>query len=181
MSKKKRTGERVRTLTSLAMLAALSAVIGIICKNFLTFNVYYRITFENLPIICAGLIFGPFAGAACGVCADIVSCLCSTNPALNPLITVGAALVGLCAGAVPRFIIKKRCAAQYALAVAGAHLIGQVTVKSIAKIIWFGMPWWATFVGLGISVFVGTVEFFIIRYLFDNKIIGVLNGEKHEH
>ena len=170
--KKKKTGERVKILTTLAMLAALSAVIGIVCKNFLTFNVYYRITFENLPIICAGLVFGPLAGAACGVCADIVSCLCSTNPALNPLITVGAACVGLCAGAVPKLVIRKRCAAQYALAVAAAHLVGQVAVKSAAKMIWFGMPWWGIFVGLGVSVLVGTVEFLIIKKLFDSRIIG---------
>jgi uncharacterized membrane protein len=41
---------KTRVLTIAAMLTAISVVIGIVCKNFLTFNIYYRITFENLPV-----------------------------------------------------------------------------------------------------------------------------------
>ena len=73
MQKKPNTLSRTQTVTTVAMLTALSVIIGIVCKNFFTFNVYYRVTFENLPIILAGIAFGPFYGAACGICADIVS------------------------------------------------------------------------------------------------------------
>ena len=41
-----------------AMMAAMSVVIGILCKNFLNFGGgLFRITFENLPIILAGIVF----------------------------------------------------------------------------------------------------------------------------
>lgn len=155
----------LRILTLAAMLAAVSAVIGIVCKNFLTFNIYYRITFENLPVILAGLLFGPFVGAAVGVAADAASCLMSTNPALNPLISLGAACVGFCAGAVPKWLLPRRGTPQIALSVAAAHLIGQVLVKSLAKMVWYYMPWYGGFIGLGISLGVGIGEFFAIRYI----------------
>ena len=161
----------LKTLVTAAMLAAISAVIGIICKNFFTFNIYYRVTFENLPIIFSGIVFGPFVGAAVGIVADIVSCLCSSNPSLNPLITAGAAFVGLASGIVARWIIKRRGGLQIALSVATAHLIGQVIIKSIAKMIWFGMPKEGVLLGLGISVVVGSIEFFAIKYLLSRKVI----------
>ncbi len=162
----------VGILTAAAMLTAVSVVIGILCKNFFTFGVYYRVTFENLPVIIAGILFGPVVGGGVGVCADIVSCLCSANPAVNPLISVGALCVGVVSGIVPR-TIKNRGNARYALTVASAHLIGQVAVKSVAKMIWFGMPWWGVFIGLGISALVGTVEYMVIKMLFSR---GVFNG-----
>ncbi|HHT54550.1 MAG TPA: folate family ECF transporter S component [Clostridiales bacterium] len=167
----------LRVLTLSAMLAAVSVVIGIVCKNFLTFNVYYRVTFENLPVIFAGILFGPLVGTAVAVVADTASCLLSTNPAINPLISVGAACVGFCAGAVPRWIVRRPGALQTALSVASAHLLGQVAIKSVAKMLWYGMPWWGAFIGLGISAVAGTVEFFVLRYLFSRKsIMSALEG-----
>lgn len=161
----------LKVLTVAAMLAAISVVIGIVCKNFFTFNVYYRVTFENLPIIFAGIVFGPFVGAAVGVVADIVSCLSSTNPALNPLITIGAACVGFVSGAVSKWVVKRRGNLQIAVSVASAHLIGQVAIKSVAKILWFGMPKIGVLLGLGISVVVGILEFLAIKYLLSRKAI----------
>ena len=44
----KKQGLKVtKVLTTAALLAALSAVIGIVCKNLFTFNIYYRLTFEG--------------------------------------------------------------------------------------------------------------------------------------
>ena len=107
--------------------------------------------------------------------ADTASSL-STNPAINPLISVGAAC-GFCAGAVPRWIVRRPGALQTALSVASAHLLGQVAIKSVAKMLWYGMPWWGAFIGLGISAVAGTVEFFVLRYLFSRKsIMSALEG-----
>ncbi len=158
---------KARALTLSAMLAAMSVVIGIVCKNFLTY-IYYRITFENLPVIFAGILFGPFVGAVVGVCADAVSCLASSNPSINPVISLGALLVGFTSGLVSHHISFKSETARLVASVAMAHLIGQVIVKSIGKMLWYGMPWWGAFIGLGISAFVGTLEFFAIRLLLDN-------------
>ncbi len=177
MQKKKRI--TIKVITTAAMLAALSVLIGIFCKTFLQHPalVYYRITFENLPVILSGLLFGPIVGAMVGVCADIVSCLCSPNPAVNPLISLGAAMVGVMAGVTP-YIIRKKGALQTAVAVATAHLVGQVFVKSIAKMIFFSMPWHGIFVGIGVSLAVGVLEFAAISLLRSSRGISrFLEGE----
>jgi ECF transporter S component (folate family) len=157
-----------RVLTSAALLAALSAVIGIVCKNLFTFNIYYRLTFENAPIILAGLLYGPVVGAMVGICADAVSCLMSTNPALNPIISLGAGAVGLMAGLAAK-MIPRGVRRQTAVAVVLAHLIGQVGIKSVGKILYFGMPWQGIFLGLVFSAIVGMMEFLLICWMRSNK------------
>jgi len=181
MQKNSKAFRTTRVLTAAAMLTAISVLIGIVCKNFFTYGIYYRVTFENLPVIMAGMLFGPVVGGAVGAAADIVSCLCSANPAVIPGITVGAAAVGVVAGAVPRTLVKKRGDAQTAVSVALAHLVGQVAIKSAAKIVWLGMPWYGVFIGLGVSLFVGTLEFFALRLLLRNKAVAAMaGGESHD-
>jgi len=166
-----------RVLTTAALLAALSAVIGIVCKNLFTFNIYYRLTFENAPIILAGLLYGPVVGAMVGICADAVSCLMSSNPALNPIISLGAASVGLISGLIPK-IIRRGVKVQTATAVVLAHLIGQVGIKSIAKMIYFGMPWQGIFLGLGFSVIVGIMECLLLCWMRSNKsLVKFMGGD----
>ena len=86
----------LRVLTQAAMLTAMSVVIGIFCKSFLNFgNGLFRITFENLPIILSGLLFGPVIGGIVGVATDLISYLLS--PQLYPpnlIVTAGAFSVG---------------------------------------------------------------------------------------
>ncbi len=158
----------VKVLTTAAMLAAISAVIGIICKNAFTYNGYYRFTLENAPIILAGLIFGPVVGGAVGVCADAVSCIMSSNPAINPIISLGAASVGVISGVVP-YIIRKNRKLQTAVAVLAAHLIGQVGIKSIAKIVYYSMPYYGIAIGLALSVVMGAIEYLVIRWIRSQK------------
>ncbi len=167
-----------KVLTTAALLAALSAVIGIICKNLFTFNIYYRLTFENAPIILAGLLYGPLVGAMVGVCADAVSCLMSSNPALNPIISLGAAAVGAIAGAVP-MLIRRGVRLQTATAILLAHLIGQVGIKSVAKMIYFGMPWQGIFLGLAFSVIVGVMEYLLLSWMRTNKgLVKFMGGDR---
>lgn len=172
MKEKKRSS--VRKLCITGLLTALSVVIGILCKNLFTWQIYYRVTFENFPIIFAGYCFGPLWGMAAGICADVVSCLCSVNPSLNPIITCGAAAVGALSGLVPMLLRKagvRKPNPRLALAVAAAHLLGQVLIKSIGKILYFGMPWWGSFVALGISCGVAPLEFLAILLLLRNPEI----------
>lgn len=167
-----------RVLTTAALLAALSAVIGILCKNLFTFNIYYRITFENAPVILSGLLYGPVVGAMVGLCADAVSCLMSSNPALNPIISLGAAAVGVLSGLVP-MVLRRGVRLQTGVAVFLAHLIGQVGIKSIGKMLYFGMPWQGIFIGLGISAVVGVMEFMLISWMRSGKaLVRFMGGEK---
>ena len=68
----------IKELTLAAMLVAMSVVIGIFCKSVLNFGGgLFRITFENLPIIISGLLFGPIVGGVTGIASDLISYLLS--------------------------------------------------------------------------------------------------------
>ena len=79
-TRKKSLFPDLKSLTLAAMLTAMSVVIGIFCKNFLNFGGgLFRITFENLPIILSGILFGPAVGGAVGIASDLVSYLLSSQ------------------------------------------------------------------------------------------------------
>ncbi len=160
-----------RRITVLAMMTAIGVIIGFICKNNFTYGLYYRFTLENLGVLISGIFFGPIAGGMVGLATDIISCLLSTNPAVNPIISAGAMVVGLVSGFIPRIWKKGDKRAVYAVAVAAAHITGQVIIKSIGKMIVFGMPWYGIFIGLGLSAVAGAIEYSVIILLAKNRQI----------
>ena len=93
----------LRALCMAAMLAAMAVVLGYLAK--LLFGTGpFRITFENLPIIFGGLLFGPFMGAVMAVVADLCSCLFS-GQAPYPLISVGTMTIGLASGFLGNYLL----------------------------------------------------------------------------
>ena len=98
----------VKMLTLAAMLAAISVVIGIVCNNYLSFGAI-RITFVGLPIIISGIIFGPVVGGFVGFVSDVVGyCYSMQAFAINPVISIAAALLGIIPGIIVKYIVKKR-------------------------------------------------------------------------
>ena len=88
--------QHTRRLCLAAMLTALSFLLGWLAKTIQGAGPL-RFTIEGMPIVLAGISLGPFFGALVGVAADLLSCLLAGQAPL-PLITVGAALVGLLPG-----------------------------------------------------------------------------------
>ena len=83
-----------RTLTMLALLVAMSIVFSrvlSISTGFVRFNL------GSLPVLLAAVVFGPGAGFAVGAVADIIGGVLA-GYAINPLITLGAASIGLVGG-----------------------------------------------------------------------------------
>lgn len=160
----------IKSLTLAAMLTAMSVVIGIFCKSFLNFgNGLFRITFENLPIITSGILFGPFIGAAVGAATDLISYLLS--PQVYPpnlIVTAGAACVGFVSGIVSRFIIKKHGSFQIIVSTVSAHIIGSMIIKSIGLYKFYG---WAILWRIPIYVVIAAVESVLICLLCKNANI----------
>ena len=119
-----------------ALLAAMSFVLGKFLQIPNPFMDIVRISFENLPLMIAGICFGPVVGAMTGVVADIVGCLLY-GYSINPLITLGAATVGFTAGGVSHYLIRKPKALSIGIAVFSAHLLGSVIVKSFGLAAWY--------------------------------------------
>ena len=173
MQKKQKRGLRnIKVLTTAAMLGALSAVIGIFCKNFLNFgNGLFRVTFENFPIIMSGILFGPAVGAAVGIVSDMVSYFLSTQSfAISPIVTLGAALVGAVSGLISNVVIKKRGVMRIIISVLAAHIIGSLIVKTFGIYAYYNMSYGMLLIyRLPTYAIIVAVESFFLCLIFKHK------------
>ena len=170
MNTKKRTGiKSVYVLVYAAMLAALSVVIGIFCKNFLNFgNGLFRITLENFPIILSGIAFGPVVGALVGAVADIISFMLSTQSlAISPIVTLGAAAVGAVSGLTFHYVFKRGGNARVILSVAAAHLAGSILIKSVGLFIYYE---WMVLWRIPTYVIIAALEAWLLCYLYKSPV-----------
>lgn len=166
-----------KTLAICSMLTAISIVIGIFCKNFMNFgNGLFRITFENFPILLSGILYGPVAGALVGAVSDVLSYILSTQSlAISPLITLGAALVGLISGIIAKHFKSKPLSFRIVLSALFGHLIGSILVKSIGLYAFYGA---AILVRIPMYLLIGTLEVLLMHLIFKNKAICKIFGIK---
>lgn len=88
---------KVRTLVFLGLLVGLSVIL----TRFSIMPVpTIRIGFRDIPIILAGILFGPLAGLVTGVAADLIGFLISSGGTFFIGFTISAALVGFLPGLV---------------------------------------------------------------------------------
>lgn len=151
-----------------AMLAAMSVVIGMFCKSFLNFGGgLWRVTFENLPIILAGVFLGPITGGMVGVVSDLTSYLLS--PQVYPpnlVVTFGAFAVGVTAGLMARFVVRERGTKQIVLSAAVAHIIGSMIIKPIGL---FQFYQWAVLVRIPLYLVIAPLEILLLCLLWRQK------------
>ena len=151
-----------------AMLAAMSVVIGMFCKSFLNFGGgLWRVTFENLPIILAGVFLGPLTGGMVGVVSDLTSYLLS--PQVYPpnlVVTFGAFAVGVTAGLMARFVVRERGTKQIVLSAAVAHVIGSMIIKPIGL---FQFYQWAVLVRIPLYLVIAPLEILLLCLLWRQK------------
>ncbi len=159
----------IRTIAVAGLLVALSVTIGWLCKTYLTFGAI-RITFENVPVILSGIIYGPFVGAVVAVISDIVSCITSPNPSLNPIITLGAAAIGILSGVISRYIIKKNMLLKVVVSVFVSHIIGSMIIKSVGLHVFFKY---------GFEILVWRIPLYIAIALCESMIIYAIIRNKH--
>ncbi len=175
MSNKHEKGLRnVRILTTAAMLGALSIIIGIFCKNFLSFGQgFFRITFENFPIILSGIMFGPTVGAAVGIVSDMVSYFLSTQSfAISPIVTLGAGLVGAVSGVISHYVFRNKGNLRIIVSVVLSHLIGSVIVKTFGIYIYYDISYeiFALY-RLGTYTIISTIEATLLCIMTKHKAL----------
>ncbi|MBE6608983.1 MAG: folate family ECF transporter S component [Ruminococcaceae bacterium] len=167
----------VRTIAMTGLLIALSVTIGWLCKTYLTFGPI-RVTFENIPVIISGIIYGPVVGIVVGVLSDIVSCLTSPNPALNPIIMLGAATIGALSGIIPRYIIKSGEILKVWISVFASHIIGSMIIKSIGLHVFFKYGFELLVWRIPLYVGIAICESIIIYAILKNKNIKKMLGKQ---
>ena len=183
MKKKSNLNITVEKLTVAAMMTAMSVVIGIFCKTALNFGGgLFRITFENLPIILSGVVFGPFVGGTVGGLSDLISYLLSgqTYPP-NLIVTAGAISVGIVSGIVSRYVVKKRGSLQLAVSGGAAHIVGSMIIKPIGLYQFYGiLVLWRIPVYLVIAPLEICAICLILKRKNLARAIGYLGGEDNE-
>lgn len=161
--------KNIKLIVSLAMLSALSIIFG----KYLGINAgeYLRFSLENMPIIFAGVAFGPICGATVGIVADLVGCL-MVGWVPIPWVAVGAALIGAVSGAVPYLIEKTPVPRTLSIPISVfcAHLLGSVLVKTIGLSDFYGNPYLVLLLWRLLNyLIIGVIDGFILCVLLGNK------------
>ena len=160
----------VKNLTAAAMLTAMSVVIGIFCKNFLNFgNGLFRITFENLPIILSGIMFGPIVGGLTGLATDLISYFLSNQVyAPNFIVMFGAMMVGVISGVFSHYVFRKRGYTRLIVPSVLAHVISSMIIKTIGL---FSYYEWAVLVRIPLYIAIASVEILLLCLMYRNQTV----------
>ncbi|NLK71517.1 MAG: folate family ECF transporter S component [Clostridiales bacterium] len=98
---------KTNKLISLALLSAIS----IILTRFLSFYVLdntVRLGFGHIPILLAGILFGPLSGALAGAVSDLLGILIMPSYGFFPGFTVASILTGMIPGLLVKIFEKRR-------------------------------------------------------------------------
>ncbi len=168
----------VRVLTIMAMLAALSIIFG----KVLAFTAGpFRVSFENLPILMAGMFLGAPAGFLVGIIADIIGCLI-VGYSINPIITLGAGCIGLVSGLlyrrVPNFpaVRLPEGLLRNWITVLVTHVLGSMIIKSAGLVLYYHYAMPQVALRIPLYLVIGTVEALIITALLSNKTFSAQLG-----
>ena len=158
----------VRTLVMLALLVAMSIVFSrvlSISTGFVRFNL------GSLPVLLAGILFGPWAGFVVGMVADIIGGVLA-GYAINPLITLGAASIGLVGGWLWQTLPHPlRLGQRLLFSVVAAHVVGSIVINSLALHIFYGYAWAVLIARIPNALVLTAVNTVLLRILLENRAL----------
>lgn len=162
-----------RMLVTLALLSAIEVVLArfIIPMPSATM----RFSIEAVPIIVAGLLFGPLPGAAVGLVGDAVGCLFSAY-GYNPVFSLPPVLIGLCAGLSRRLLYEKVSYLRVLMAFLPAVILGSVLWQSYWLAFFYGTRTFAAFLGARSAQFAVTslINAAVVYALFKGNVFNAL-------
>lgn len=159
--------KNLKVLSCIALFVAISIVTG----KFLAISIgdVFRISFENLTIILAGMMFGPVPGALAGICADLLGCILRGYNII-PVLTVGAALIGFVSGILYNSLDKIPNFWRVFVSCLISHIIGSVIVKTIGLSLYYEMPFLETIILRSLNyLIVFAAETFVLTLLVKNN------------
>ncbi len=159
----------IRVLIIAALLTALSGAVGKVFS--IDVMPFARVGIENLPIIMAGIWFGPFVGAAVGFGADYFGCFLK-GFAPNPVTTLGFVSLGIVSGIASMYMFKNNKTLNIIFADLAAHIVGSMIIKTIGLYYLFGGQYPITIMfAWRIPLYIGlvVVESALILLLMKNK------------
>ena len=145
-----------RTLVILALLTAVGAVF----KAFVSFDMFFGgikisdLSLIALPVMFAGIYYGPLAGGIVGFVSEMLSYfMWPVGGAYNPAFSVVMALTGVIAGL---FYLKFRKMNPWKtlLMVTLSELLCSGLLMTLLIHLFYGIPWLALLPGRGIGILI---------------------------
>ncbi len=157
--------KHLSTLIFCGLLAAMTMVF----KRFAIFNIdWLRLSLENTPVLLSGILFGPVAGFVTGIAGDLLGCLfCGYG--VNPVITLGMALVGGISGLLFGWAKRWSILPRLLLAVYPAHIIGNMLVKTLGIYWWYATPLPVLALRIPTYLIIGVAEVIFFGVLLNNR------------
>ncbi len=183
VSKKKKL-LTTKMIVTLGLLMAMSIILERILGFMPTPNI--RIAFGNLPIILAGLLFGPIAGGIVGLVADFLgTTLFSPFPWFAPM-----ALTPVFMGVVPPLVgmmLRKRTRiVTFVAMILPAEILGPILWSNISLQMLNGVPFIVNLpLRAPVKVAIAVVDITLIFLLYKSGLFNVLGldrfgGKKYE-
>ena len=162
-----------RMLVTMALLSAIEVVLARFIVPMP--NPTMRFSIEAVPIIVAGYIYGPVAGAIVGLVGDAVGTLFS-GYGYNPLFAVPPMLIGLCAGLLRPLLYKKVSYPRILATFLPAVVLGSVLWQSYWLSFFYGTHSFVWFLGSRAVQFAITslVNAAVIFGLFKSRVFDTL-------
>ena len=171
--KKEASQKHLRSNLRLLAVSAFLAALSIICGKYLALSLgnVLRFSFENLPILLSGMMFGPVAGALVGAVADVIGCIMVAYP-INPLVTLGAACIGLLGGLLFHVTKKLPLLWQTCITVILTHLVASVIIKTFGLAAYYDMPFHVLLLYRLLNyAIVGVAEWLLLYTVLKNKAL----------
>ena len=155
----------LRVLVSLALLAAINIVLSRFLVIYLT--EFARLDLGNVPLILAGLLFGPIAGALTGAAADITGSALLSGLGWYPPLTLGPVLMGFIPGLLGGWLRKAAGIPRMACVVLTTEFIASILCKTYLLSGLYGMSYYACLVARAPAVaLVSAAEVFLVYALY---------------
>ena len=131
---------------------------------------FVRFNLGSLPVLLAGILFGPWAGFVVGMVADIIGGVLA-GYAINPLITLGAASIGLVGGLGWQKLSHLRTGNRLWCSVLAAHFVGSMVINSLALHIFYGYAWAVLIARIPNALVLTAVNTVLLRILLENRAL----------
>ncbi len=145
----------VRTLIILALFAAIGAVF----KAFVSVDLFFGglkvsdISLMALPVLLAGIYYGPLAGGMVGFFAELAGFLMTPTGAYNPVFSIITALIGVIAGLFYRKSKQTTLWKTIAL-VTLSELICSAVLTTLTIHLFYGVPIIALIPARGVGILI---------------------------
>ena len=117
------------------------------------------------------MMFGPSVGALVGVVADVIGCVLVAYP-INPLVTAGAACIGLLGGLLFRASHKLPLLWQTCITVLLTHFVASVIVKTYGLAQYYDMPFSVLLLWRLLNyAIVGVAEWLLLYTILKNRAL----------